>query len=168
MDPHPTPSRQAWSVAVYPRFQGRALLILHRRLGVWLPPGGECEPDETPLMAARRELFEETGLVGTFPTLTDVDGTPPGLLGYEEHQAGSKGLHKNFVFVVDVDTDEVRPNAEFTEWRWVDSAAGLRAPKNVGQFLDLALSAGRGGRSASPSGGPGGPAGARSRPARRR
>jgi hypothetical protein len=51
---------------------------------------------ETPLEAARRELAEETGLEGVFPAGVDgfgVDGSPPGLIGYEEHPAGSKGLH---------------------------------------------------------------------------
>src|SRR5436190_15992058 len=113
--------RRAFSVAVYPRYRGRALLIRHLRLGVWLPPGGELLPGETPLEAAARELLEETGLVGRFPRTSPVAGTPPGLIGYEEHVAGSKGLHLNFVFVADVDTDAVTPNAEFTEWRGVDS-----------------------------------------------
>lgn len=139
--PADVPSRSAWSVAVYPRYRGRALLIRHLRLGVWLPPGGECEPGETPLQAAHRELLEETGLQGSFPVLSLVDGTPPGLIGYEEHLAGSKGLHKNFVFVADVSSDEVRPNAEFTEWRWVREMGDLQAPPNVGQLLALALGA---------------------------
>ena len=120
------------------------LLIRHLRLGVWLPPGGELEAGETPLEAAARELFEETGLRGDFPRLCDVDGTPPGLIGYEEHRAGSKGQHLNFVFVADVTTLEVRPNDEFVEWRWVDDFDGLEAPKNVGQLGRLALAAGRG------------------------
>jgi 8-oxo-dGTP pyrophosphatase MutT (NUDIX family) len=133
--------RRAFSVAVYPRFQGEALLILHRRLGVWLPPGGECLPGETPLEAAVRELSEETGLVGRFPRTSAIDGTPPGFIGYEEHPAGSKGQHLNFVFVTDVDTRAIRPNEEFTEWRWVKNMQGLHAPPNVGQLLEVALHA---------------------------
>lgn len=141
--PEPANLRRAFSVAVYPRLGERALLILHRRLGVWLPPGGELQPGETPLEAAERELYEETGLRGRFPRTSEIDGTPPGLIGYEEHLAGSKGTHLNFVFVVDVTTDVVQPNHEFTDWRWVglDEMAGLKAPPNVGQLLAVALRA---------------------------
>jgi 8-oxo-dGTP diphosphatase len=37
------------------------LLVQHRWRG-WVPPGGAVEPAETPREAARRELFEETGI----------------------------------------------------------------------------------------------------------
>lgn len=133
--------RRAFSVAVYPRHAGRVLLIRHRRLGLWLPPGGEMLPDEAPLEAAARELREETGLVGRFPVVSDVDGTPPGFIGYEEHPAGSKGIHLNFVFVADVDTDEVHPNDEFEEWRWVAHFDDVGGPPNVAQLGRIALAA---------------------------
>ncbi len=35
------------------------LLLLHKRLGIWLQPGGHIEPSETPPRTAVRELFEE-------------------------------------------------------------------------------------------------------------
>jgi len=138
-------TRRAFSVAVYARRGERVLVIEHRRLATWLPIGGELEAGETPAEAAVRELREETGLVGRFRPLADaLDGVPPGLIGYEEHQAGSKGLHMNFVFVAEVPADaEVSPNQEFAAWRWVTRAelAELASPLNVRQFGYLALDA---------------------------
>jgi 8-oxo-dGTP diphosphatase len=139
------PARRAFSVAVYARRGDRVLVIEHRRLQTWLPIGGELEPGETPGEAAVRELREETGLVGAFrPLATALDGVPAGLLGYEEHIAGSKGMHLNFVFVTDVAADaEVVPNNEFGAWRWVDRGEldQLASPLNVRQFGHLALDA---------------------------
>ena len=40
------------------------LLIFHRKLQKWVPPGGHIESGELPHNAALRELFEETGKRG--------------------------------------------------------------------------------------------------------
>lgn len=132
-------SRRAFSVAIFARHEGAVLLIQHKRLGTWLPVGGELEPGETPLEAARRELREETGLEGRFERAGEIDGTPPGLLVYEEHLAGSKGLHMNFCFVAEVDTREVVSNGEFGEHRWVTLADAPACPVNVRQLLEKIL-----------------------------
>lgn len=49
-------------VAGYVLHGGKVLLIRHKKLGIWLPPGGHIERDETPDDALRREISEELGL----------------------------------------------------------------------------------------------------------
>src|SRR3569623_1430890 len=110
-----------------------------------MPIGGELEAGEPPLEAATRALREATGLAGAFLPLDDaLDGVPPGLIGYEEHRAGSKGRHMNFVFVCQVAAGaEVTPNDEFDGYRWGDrdQLGELESPLNVRQFGFVALDA---------------------------
>ena len=42
--------------------QGRILLIHHKKLYKWLPPGGHIEENEIPDLALKREMKEELGL----------------------------------------------------------------------------------------------------------
>lgn len=139
-------NRRAFSVAVFARYQDQILLIHHHRLGTWLPVGGELEPGETPAEAALRELREETGLLGRLEAPAGLEGAPAGLLGYEEHEAGKKGLHLNLSFVAEVDHQAVTPNDEFSACRWVSDLRDIECPANVRQLAGRALRAPRSGR----------------------
>ncbi|MEM7689400.1 MAG: NUDIX domain-containing protein [Pseudomonadota bacterium] len=77
--------RAARSLVVSPA--GRVLLFrfdVADRPPFWVTPGGECEPGESFEQAARRELFEETGLTvdpgeqiaRTIPQFITVEGEP--------------------------------------------------------------------------------------------
>src|SRR5690606_18869145 len=57
----PAPTRD-WAVSAFVVWRGRVLLHRHRKLGLWLPPGGHVEPGELPDEAAVREVLEETGV----------------------------------------------------------------------------------------------------------
>ncbi|MEM0094485.1 MAG: NUDIX domain-containing protein [Candidatus Micrarchaeaceae archaeon] len=42
--------------------RGELLLIKHRKLGIWVYPGGHLEDGENPMECAKREVKEETGI----------------------------------------------------------------------------------------------------------
>ena len=49
-----------FTVTTFVSMAGATLLHWHRKVGLWLPPGGHIEPNEDPMQAARREALEET------------------------------------------------------------------------------------------------------------
>jgi ADP-ribose pyrophosphatase YjhB (NUDIX family) len=132
--------RRAFSVAIFAVHDGEVLLVEHKRLGLWIPVGGEVEPNETPLEAAKRELLEETGLEGDFSARSPigVPGTPPGLIAYEEHPAGSKGLHLNFCFAARVPSRDLKSDGSWAAARWVREAPA-ESPENVKVAVRRAL-----------------------------
>ncbi len=54
--------RQFTATAFVIDSQKRVLLLWHKRLQRWMPPGGHVDENETPEETARRECKEETGL----------------------------------------------------------------------------------------------------------
>ena len=48
-------------VVVFSRMNGQWLFSRHRKRETWETQGGHIEPGETPMDAARRELYEESG-----------------------------------------------------------------------------------------------------------
>jgi 8-oxo-dGTP pyrophosphatase MutT (NUDIX family) len=51
-----------FTATVYIIENEKVLLIYHRKMNKWLPPGGHMHPNEIPPEAALREASEETGL----------------------------------------------------------------------------------------------------------
>ncbi len=100
---------------VYDRHTDRFLLIQHRALGKWLPPGGHLLEGEEPHRGVLRELAEETGLEGSIVDLLRVPdvGTAaveqlpaPFSILAEPIPAGRREeahTHLDFLYVVEVD-----------------------------------------------------------------
>jgi 8-oxo-dGTP pyrophosphatase MutT (NUDIX family) len=62
---HLAPAHLTSSAAVLSPDAGHTCLVLHRKLQLWVQPGGHFEAgDESAAAAAAREVQEETGLVG--------------------------------------------------------------------------------------------------------
>jgi 8-oxo-dGTP pyrophosphatase MutT (NUDIX family) len=72
------------------------LLHRHKRLHMWLQPGGHLDPGETPWDAARREGEEETGLRLAWPDTAASRGDPAGippLAHLDVHPGGGGHTH---------------------------------------------------------------------------
>jgi 8-oxo-dGTP pyrophosphatase MutT (NUDIX family) len=89
------------------------LLVLHGRIGLWVQPGGHCEPGDTSIAGvAAREVSEETGLldvaVSLMPLLLSRHRAP---CGAESH------LDVQYVAVAPADATPVA-SAESHDVRW--------------------------------------------------
>jgi len=94
------------------------LLLKHKRLGIWLQPGGHIDDGETPWDAARREAYEETGLDVGFVGPFDDDGVPE-LIHVDVHEGGRGHTHLDTRYLLDGgDADPSPPDDESQEIGW--------------------------------------------------
>ena len=71
-----------FTVAVFVVHRERVLLHLHEKLNRWLPPGGHIEPNELPDEAAKREVFEETGVAAALVGESGISVTELGTTAF--------------------------------------------------------------------------------------
>lgn len=57
-----TPAKRCLTVVAWTLHNNKTLLVKHKKLGIWLAPGGHVEDNELPHQAAEREFEEETGV----------------------------------------------------------------------------------------------------------
>ncbi len=96
------------------------VLHRHKRLGLWLQPGGHIDAGEAPWDAARREAHEETGLPVTF---TDdpatAAGQPPRLVHVDVHPGPRKHRHLDLRYLLSSPPVAPSPAAgESQEVKW--------------------------------------------------
>jgi 8-oxo-dGTP pyrophosphatase MutT (NUDIX family) len=116
---------------------GGVLLHRHRRLGLWLQPGGHVDGDERPTDAALRELTEETGVVA-------VHLDPPCLVHVAVHDTPWGHRHFDCRWLVRATSTVLAPAAgESDAVQWLLPAAALARCEpslvvGLGKALDVA------------------------------
>lgn len=123
--------KREFTASVYIVENERVLLILHRKLGLWLPAGGHVDPDELPSDAAIREALEETGLEVELilqenvwiPPCINGKSIPRPYLSLLEEIPEYKGVpahqHIDFIYVGRPVGGKLKQNqAETTGMRW--------------------------------------------------
>jgi 8-oxo-dGTP pyrophosphatase MutT (NUDIX family) len=121
---------------------GRVLLHRHKRLGIWLQPGGHLDPGEGPDEAARRETLEETGVDAAHPP----EG--PLLVHVDLHEGPRGHVHLDLRYLLlGAGGDPLRPApGESPDVAWFDAPeACRRGDASVASAVAAGLTRWRGG-----------------------
>jgi 8-oxo-dGTP pyrophosphatase MutT (NUDIX family) len=110
-DEHADPTHvTASGIVVGPR---GTVLHLHKRLGIWMQPGGHIDAGEAPATAARREATEELGLAVKHPE------SGPQLIHIDVHEAALGHTHLDLRYLlIGRDDDPHPPPDESPDARW--------------------------------------------------
>ena len=112
------------------------VLHLHKRMNLWLQPGGHVDPGESPAEAALREATEETGLD---LVLADPTGTTIAHVDAHDGPKGHFHLDVRYVLTATSDADPSPPPEESQDCRWFtwDEAIGVADPGLSGALKAL-------------------------------
>lgn len=110
----------------------KMLLIYHKKLQKWLPPGGHLEKNELPHYCVLREVFEETGIKAEIirfdPDInlfsdTDKQLPAPYCILHELIPASSKDeehMHIDLIYILRADQQDTSLQlAEISEAKWL-------------------------------------------------
>jgi len=120
--------------------KNKALLHLHKKLGIWIPVGGHIDRDELPHVAALREIKEESGLdVTLYNPDKQIEMGDVVQLFRPMHilleNINPFHQHIDFIYYASAESDKLSPqNGETTNLKWFTSEEIITldgAPLNV-------------------------------------
>lgn len=118
-------------VVTFARHQDKWLFSRHRSRTTWETQGGHIEEGETPLQAARRELYEESGA-------TEFTITP-----MFDYWAGDRtGSAVGVIFLAEITHLGDLPNSEMAEVRTFDALPDNLTYPEITPFLYEAITKG--------------------------
>lgn len=116
-------------ILVFNRDGKKVLLVKHKKLGVWIYPGGHIEENENPLECAIRETNEETGIaVKVISSLSiainanSAKSLPQPLIIMEEDVPYEDAHHEHFdvIYLGIAGNTKLTKNEESLDCRWFD------------------------------------------------
>jgi ADP-ribose pyrophosphatase YjhB (NUDIX family) len=129
---------------------GKVLMIKHKKLGVWLPPGGHVEENELPDHAVIREIREETGV-----TAEIIDTKLLGILGnnclelarpfvvlLEDIEGDGMHNHIDLIYICRAVSDTLEPHEAEVDgigWFTPEEVAALDTFDNVRKTVAAAV-----------------------------
>lgn len=121
---------------------GRAALIFHKNLELWVQPGGHADPGESdPLTVSAREATEELGV--------PVGADQVELFDLDVHRIAPRNgapshLHFDFRSLAVIDPVELAPSSDAAEARWLTRSgiAAIGVDVGVRRMADKAVERG--------------------------
>lgn len=118
--------RYCFVVTAYAVRDGQVLLLKHKKLGLWLAPGGHIDEGELPDEAVLRELREESGLTADFVVPTRGPNPADGQVEFlhppqhvQVEVIPNHNHHIDYVYFLRARPGDVAPGeGESREWRW--------------------------------------------------
>lgn len=142
-----------FTATVYILDGDRVLLIHHRKLQKWLPPGGHVDPNETPAEAARREAYEETGMQINFIKQENIWINEPNAKSFERpymcmiedippHGTTPAHQHIDFIYLAEAAEGVVQMNHTETlgiRWFTMDEVDALQVGTDLFHDTKMAI-----------------------------
>ena len=129
-----------FTAGVFVVYNNKVLIRKHDKYGIWVTVGGHVELDETPDVAAVREVKEEVGLDVVLvsprqsPSFDEMyaEVTPPWYMNM--HSINDTHKHIDFVYFAVSNSDAVVPENATDEWKWF-TAEELDLAKDINKTI---------------------------------